>query len=149
PPGHGLVFLATLALSRSPLTAHRPRFSIGLLVSVGIAWALWGLFLSPRLDTAGALFVVFWIAMIAGGRAPLLLACAFIVTGVVEVAGTQTGAWAWSTVDPAGLLHAGNPPSGCAGIYGWVDIIVLAATPGIVRAMRWTGRRVGEWSAWP
>lgn len=135
PPGHGLVFLASLALSRAPLLTSRPERAMAVAIAAGGAWALWGVTLSTRPDTAGALFFVFWLGLMVGGRAPMLLTGAFLVTGVVEVAGTQTGSWTWMPEDPAGLLSAGNPPSGVAGIYGWVDVIVLNATPALLTGL--------------
>jgi len=128
PPGHGLVFLASLTLARWRPFAIRPLRSQALVIALGGAWAIWGLLLAPRSDTAGALFFVLWLGLMVGGRAPMLLTSAFVVTSIVELGGTASGSWTWAVTDPAGLLEAGNPPSGVAGIYGFVDIVVLAAT---------------------
>src|SRR4051794_26413318 len=53
PPGHGLVYLAALALGRSLLFASARRVVVtGTLVVCG-AWSLWGLLFAPRPDALG------------------------------------------------------------------------------------------------
>ena len=62
PPGHGLVYLAALALGRSPwVRAHLRECLIAVLVAGG-GYAMWGLTLAPRADVLGA----FWYACLVG-----------------------------------------------------------------------------------
>src|SRR5690349_23060587 len=57
PPGHGLVYLAALAIGRSAPVRARLRLLVVVTVVVGAAWAAWGL-VSVRHDVLGA----FWFA---------------------------------------------------------------------------------------
>ena len=55
PPGHGLVYLAALAVGRSAW-AHRQRWLVPATLTACGGWAVWGLTLSPQRDVLGA----FW-----------------------------------------------------------------------------------------
>ncbi|HEU4629951.1 MAG TPA: hypothetical protein VFS08_09390 [Gemmatimonadaceae bacterium] len=141
PPGHGLVYLAALALGRSaPFTRYgRPICRSALLA--GGAWALWGVTLAPRGDTLGLLLYLLFAAFVLTGRAPLVYAGAFLVTGALELTGTMLGTWAWAPHGPGGFLAIGNPPSGIAGGYCVFDAAALAvggwgATSGIAARPR-------------
>jgi hypothetical protein len=123
PPGHGLVYLAALtiggALSGTRAGIWFPR----AVLLVGGCWALWGALLSPRPDTGGALLYVFLAAFILRGRAPLVYGGAFVVTAYLELIGTHVGTWAWAQHDFLGVTTLGNPPSGIAGGYCFLDMV--------------------------
>jgi hypothetical protein len=123
PPGHGLVYLAALtaagAMKANRLGVWFPR----LVLVVAAGWALWGITLSPRSDTGGALLFLFLAAFILRGRAPLVYAAAFVVTGYLEIIGTHVGNWAWAGHDFVGVTTLGNPPSGIAGGYCFLDMV--------------------------
>jgi hypothetical protein len=123
PPGHGLVYLAALTIG-SALAGTRAGvwFPRAVLV-VGGAWAIWGAVLSPRPDTGGALLFVFLAAFIVRGRAPLVYAGAFVVTAYLELIGTHVGTWSWAQHDFIGVTTLGNPPSGIAGGYCFLDMV--------------------------
>ena len=139
PPGHGLVYLAALAIGRSAW-AHRSAWLLPVTLTACGAWAAWGLVVSPTLDVLGAVWFGCLLAFVRWGRSPLVYAGAFLVVSYLEVVGTSLGTWAWQPHDPTGLLAIGNPPSGIAGGYAWFDAAALAVTPRLLRW--WDARRV-------
>lgn len=137
PPGHGLVYLAALALGRSAVLRAAPRFAVGATVVVGGGWAVAGLVGTPRPDVLGA----FWFACLLGffvwGRSRLLYVGAFLVVGYLELLGTHLGTWAWAATDPVlGVVTQGNPPSGAAGGYGWFDLYAILLGPRVLALAR-------------
>lgn len=146
PPGHGLVYLAALALGRCAVVRRLGRPLVWLTLAAGTAYAAWGLFLSPRLDVLGALWLGCLAAFLFRGRAPLVYVGAFLVVTYLEILGTSIGTWAWSTHDPTGVIPIGNPPSGVPGGYGFFDAAGMALAPWVVlTAQRLRGLSVG----WP
>lgn len=138
PPGHGLVYLAALAIGRSAW-AHRTTWLQPLTLTACAAWAVWGLTLSPTLDTLGAFWFVCLLVFSRYGTSQLVYAGAFLVVSYLEVVGTSLGTWAWQPHDPTtGLIGIGNPPSGIAGGYAWFDAAALALTPRLL--LRWQAR---------
>ncbi|MDP9436727.1 MAG: hypothetical protein M3P93_16690, partial [Actinomycetota bacterium] len=136
PPGHGLVYLAALAVGRSTW-AHRHRQPLlTATLSAAAAWALWGLVLSDRPDALGAFWFACLLAFTRWGASPLLYAGAFLVVSYLEVVGTGLGAWEWQPRDPTGLVSIGNPPSGIAGGYAWFDATALWLAPKVLRRLR-------------
>jgi hypothetical protein len=134
PPGHGLVYLAALAVGRSAW-AHRTTWLLPAALTACGAWAVWGLTLSPTLDVLGAFWFGCLLVFARYGRSPLLYAGAFLIVSYLEIVGTSLGIWAWQPHDPTtGLIAVGNPPSGIAGGYAWFDAAALALTP---RLLRW------------
>ena len=141
PPGHGLVYLAALAIGRSAWAhAHSTALLSGAL-AVGGGWALWGVTLADRPDALGAFWYACLLLFAWRGRSPLLYAGAFLVVSGLELLGTSLGTWTWQPVDPlTGWVSIGNPPSGIAGGYAWFDAAALWATPSVLR--RWGRSRV-------
>jgi hypothetical protein len=139
PPGHGLVYLAALAIGRSAW-AHRTRWLLPVTLTLCGAWAVWGLTLSPTLDVLGAFWFGCLLVFARWGRSPLVYAGAFLVVSYLEVVGTSLGTWAWQPHDQPGRVAVGNPPSGIAGGYAWFDAAALALTPRLLRW--WDDRRV-------
>jgi hypothetical protein len=137
PPGHGLVYLAALAVGRSAW-AHRQRWLVpAALVACG-GWAVWGLTLSPRLDVLGAFWFGCLLVFSRTGTSQRVYAGAFLVVSYLEILGTSLGTWTWQPHDPTGLVAIGNPPSGIAGGYAWFDFAALALTP---RLLAWRDSR--------
>jgi hypothetical protein len=132
PPGHGLVYLAALCLARAPLLREREPAVLAVPVLGGGAWAAWGLFGAGRHDVGGALAFLLLLRFLSLGRAPRVYACAFVVTGYLELIGTALGTWAWAPRDPTGLLAMGNPPSGISGAYCILDATALALAPALL-----------------
>lgn len=137
PPGHGLVYLAALALGRSaPFQAHR-RPLVAATVVLGGAWAVHGLLDPQRPDVLGAFWFGCLLGFLAWGRSRMLYVGAFVVVSYLELLGTALGTWAWAPYDPVlGVVGQGNPPSGAAGGYGWFDLWALLAAPWLLRTAR-------------
>jgi FtsH-binding integral membrane protein len=137
PPGHGLVYLAALALGRSALLRAAPRLVTAATAVLGGAWALAGLLDPGRPDVLGAFWFACLLGFLAWGRSRLLYVGAFVVVSYLEIVGTALGTWAWAPVDPVlGIVSQGNPPSGAAGGYGWFDLYALLLAPWLLAA--WT-----------
>ena len=138
PPGHGLVYLAALALARSSLLARRRGALVGLALSVGALWALWGVTLAARPDALGLILFLLFAAFACAGRAPLVYVAAFLLTTYLELVGTAVGNWTWAMRGAGGSLSVGNPPSGVPGVYCLLDALALASGPAAWRAWeRW------------
>jgi hypothetical protein len=137
PPGHGLVYLAALAVGRSAW-AHRQDWLVPLTLTACGAWAVWGLVLSPQRDVLGAFWFLCLLAFSRTGSSQRVYAGAFLVVSYLEILGTSLGTWAWQPHDPTGLVAIGNPPSGIAGGYAWFDFAALVLTP---RLLAWWDSR--------
>ena len=133
PPGHGLVYLAALAIGRTAWVRRREHDLMPLVMLVGGGYAAYGIMLADRTDALGA----FWFLCLAGfllwGPSRGLYIGAFVVVTYLEIVGTSLGTWTWQTHDPTGIVAIGNPPSGAAGGYGWFDLAALLAAPALVR----------------
>ena len=130
PPGHGLVYLAALALGRSLLFERFRGPLVAATVVVGGAWALYGVTLAERPDALGAFWFCCLLGFLRWGRSQLLYVGAFVVVSWLELLGTAFGTWRWAPVDPVvGVVSQGNPPSGAAGGYGWFDLYALLLAP--------------------
>jgi hypothetical protein len=134
PPGHGLVYLAALAIGALTLVRAQQAQLRVLVVALGAGYATVGLVGSGRTDVLGA----FWYAcligfLFLGPSVGLYLGAAVVVT-YLELLGTSLGTWVWQPHDPTGLVSIGNPPSGAAGGYGWFDLAALLAGP---RLLAW------------
>ncbi|MGB8652140.1 MAG: hypothetical protein WCD35_15930 [Mycobacteriales bacterium] len=139
PPGHGLVYLAALAIGRSAW-AHRTTWLQPVTTLACGCWVTWGLLWSPRLDVLGAFWFGCLLLFARYGKSPLVYAGAFLVVSYLEIVGTSLGTWAWQAHDPTGLVAIGNPPSGIAGGYAWFDAAALALTPRLLAW--WDARRL-------
>lgn len=129
PPGHGLVFLAGLRISRSTPVRRRPRAFVGAVIAIVAAWGIAGLLLLGRTDVLGAITGALLIFVLVRGRTATLYAGVFLIVGFLEIYGTSIGAWHWAAVTPDTSLPAGNPPSGIAGVYVLFDIAAIALAP--------------------
>jgi hypothetical protein len=133
PPGHGLVYLAALAIGRTAWVQARERLLVTLVLLAGGGYAAYGVTLADRPDALGA----FWFLCLAGfllwGPSRGLYVGAFLVVTYLEVVGTALGTWTWQTHDPTGLVSIGNPPSGAAGGYGWFDLAAILTAPTLIR----------------
>jgi len=142
PPGHGLVYLAALALGRSALLRRNARPAVALTVFVGGLYALWGLSpLAPRPDVLGAFWFLCLLGFLRFGASRLLYVGAFVVVTYLELLGTHLGTWAWQAHDPTGIVSMGNPPSGAAGGYGWFDLAAVTLAPWVLAALPGARRR--------
>jgi hypothetical protein len=136
PPGHGLVYLAALAIGRCAAVVAARRWLVPATLLVAGGYATWGLAISARPDLLGFLWFGCLVLWMWRSRAPLVFVGAFLVVTYLEVLGTALGVWTWSLHDPTGLVSMGNPPSIAAGGYGFFDAAALAAAPWLVARVR-------------
>ena len=137
PPGHGLVYLAALAIGRSGVVRRNLSTCVAAVLLLGGAYAAWGLSpLAPRLDVLGAFWFACLAAFLAWGPSRPLYVGAFVVVTWLEVLGTALGTWTWQPMDPTGIVAIGNPPSGAAGGYGWFDLFALLLAPSLLYRFR-------------
>jgi hypothetical protein len=140
PPGHGLVYLAALAIGRTAFVRAREHLCMAAaMTSVG-GYAAYGLFVSDRLDVLGAFWYLCLVGFLLWGPSRGLYVGASVVVTYLEIVGTSLGTWEWQSHDPTGLVAIGNPPSGAAGGYGWFDLAALLLAPTIV-ALTWGASR--------
>ena len=145
PPGHGLVYLAALAVGRSATARAHARGLVAATVAVAGAWALYGVTLADRRDVLGAFWCLCLFGFLAWGRARLLYVGAFVVVSYLEIAGTALGTWAWAAHDPVlGVVGQGNPPSGAAGGYGWFDLFAVLLATRVLELLQLSGRKPSE-----
>jgi hypothetical protein len=132
PPGHGLVYLAALAIGELTLIrAQQARLRL-LVVALGAGYATYGLIGPGHTDVLGAFWYVCLVGFLFfGPSVGLYIGAAFVVT-YLELVGTSLGTWVWQPHDPTGLVSIGNPPSGAAGGYGWFDLAALLVGPGLL-----------------
>ncbi|MBA2444286.1 MAG: hypothetical protein H0V49_03020 [Nocardioidaceae bacterium] len=136
PPGHGLVYLAALAIGRLAWVQRHSRICTAAVLVVGGAYAAYGLILSDRPDVLGSFWFLCLVGFLAWGPSQGLYVGAFVVVTYLELAGTTLGTWTWQPVDPTGLVSIGNPPSGAAGGYGWFDLAALLLAPALLARWR-------------
>lgn len=154
PPGHGLVYLAALALGRSELFRQWSRPLVAATVVVGGAWAVHGVTLAERHDALGAFWFACLLGFLAWGRSRTLYVGAFLVVSWLELVGTAWGTWQWAERDPVlGVVTQGNPPSGAAGGYGWFDLWAILLAPSVLSWWStvlswWSTLRTSSWR-WP
>ena len=142
PPGHGLVYLTGLAISR--LLAGRERALVGVALAGALGWGLAGLTVLPRLDVAGAFGVPLLCVFLWRSGSRGVYAGVFLAVAALELYGTAVGTWQWHATLPGLGIPDGNPPSGAASGYVCFDIVALALTPWVlVRWRRWNERGCG------
>ncbi|MFN2568305.1 MAG: hypothetical protein ABR564_01720 [Candidatus Dormibacteria bacterium] len=140
PPGHGIVFVLSLWLARTPLL-HTSQQRAKRLVLIGSGvWALAGISVLPpltgRLDMEGALLWPIFAFFILRTERALFFAAVFLVTSAVELYGVALGDWVWTPVAPYLRTPGGNPPSVIAGAYCVLDASVfgvLVVMPALAR----------------
>jgi hypothetical protein len=141
PPGHGLVYLAALAIGRSAVVNAHRRVLLAVTLIVAGGYATWGLLVSSRPDLLGFLWFCCLVLWVRKARLPLVFVGAFLVVTYLELLGTALGVWTWSLHDPTGIVAIGNPPSGAAGGYGFFDAAALAFAPRLVARVKAVRRR--------
>jgi hypothetical protein len=129
PPGHGLVYLAALAIGRTAFVRANTSLLTALALAAVGSYAAYGVLLAQRPDVLGAFWFVCLIGFVVWGPSPGLYIGAAVVVTYLELAGTSLGTWTWQPHDPTGLVSIGNPPSGAAGGYGWFDLAALVLAP--------------------
>jgi hypothetical protein len=136
PPGHGLVYLAALAIGRTAFVVARTRLCMSVALALVGGYAAFGLFVSARPDVLGAFWFLCLVGFMRWGPSPGLYVGACLVVTYLELVGTRLGTWTWQPHDPTGLVTIGNPPSGAAGGYGWFDLTALILAPALLAALQ-------------
>jgi hypothetical protein len=147
PPGHGLVYLAALAIGGLEVVRRHEQALVMATTVAVVTYATYGV--SPwaaRPDMLGAFWAACLLLFLWRGRSPGLFVGAFVVVTYLELIGTRWQVWTWGTQDPTGLVPIGNPPSGAAGGYGWFDLAAVLAAPTLLAAWR-SVARLRPWRA--
>jgi hypothetical protein len=138
PPGHGLVYLTGLYISRLAVVVRHQRGFVGLALTLGAVWGVVGLSGAlGRVDVFGAVGVLCLSAFLLRGPVPSVYAAVFLVVAWLEWYGTALGTWRWAEVLPWVGIPDGNPPSGAASGYVLFDILAVALAPRLIAAGRW------------
>jgi hypothetical protein len=135
PPGHGLVYLTGLHLSRSAVARRLGRGLVAAALVAALGWALLGLSVLPRRDVAGLLGALTLAAFLLRGRNAPLYAGVFFAVAALELYGTAVGTWQWREAIPGLGIPDGNPPSGAASGYVLFDIAALTLAPRLLAAL--------------
>ena len=121
PPGHGLVFLAGMRLSR----ARRPRALVAVAFAVTVGWGVARALAGAPPDAAGVIAAFGLGAVLLRSRRAALFAAMVLVVDALELYGTALGTWHWATTWPGLHLSLGNPPLGAALGYVAFDWLAL------------------------
>lgn len=135
PPGHGMVYLTAVAMARSQFFITHFKTIRTLVLTVGIAWAIWGVTLAEQGDWVGFLLFCIFIVSVYIGKSPSVYLAAFFITTYLELVGTAYGTWCWAAIDPVLSLPQGNPPCGVAAWYCMVDAAALGGAPKMVTGL--------------
>jgi hypothetical protein len=135
PPGHGLVYLAGLSLSRSARARRHATALVVLAGTIAAGWCVLGLTVLPRRDVAGALGVPLLLAFLWRSESRRVYAAVFLVVTALELYGTAIGTWRWAVELPGTGIPDGNPPSGVASGYVWFDVMAMLVAPWLVTAV--------------
>lgn len=137
PPGHGLVYVTGLYISRLTVVVRHERGFVRAALALGVLWGLAGLSgVLGRVDVFGAVGVACLSAFLIRGPAPSVYAAVFVVVAWLEWYGTALRIWGWAEVLPWVGIPDGNPPSGAASGYVLFDILAMALAPRVTSARR-------------
>ena len=137
PPGHGLVYVTGLYISRLTQVARHERGFVRLALVLGAVWGALGLSgLLGRVDVFGAVGVLWLSIFLLRGPAPSVYAAVFLVVAWLELYGTALGTWRWADAVPGVGIPDGNPPSGAASGYVLFDILAMTFAPLLVAGRR-------------
>ena len=119
PPGHVLVFMTGLQLSR----AVTPTAADRLTAAYAVLTACATVFLGDEFSVL--LFAVYLLVYRLKPDLRPLLATMFLVTLALELAGTTLGTWGWAPRAPVLGLTTTNPPLSVAAFYCMLDTLVF------------------------
>jgi hypothetical protein len=125
PPGHGLIYLMAVRLSRFPALRASRRRTAGVVTAGVSAWVVGGLLLATPRDLVGACLLPALLVCLWRTSRWNVYAGAFIATTLLEILGTRFGNWRWAGTVPGIGIGQGNPPSAIAAGYCLLDAVVL------------------------
>src|SRR5262245_52870344 len=121
PPGHAIVYAASVRMSRS-----MPHWLPAVVVIVFGAYV--GYAALRGFDTFGLVWFAAFIAYVVFSANRRLCAMLFVFALAIEVYGTQLGGWRYFTVEPWFGLTTTNPPVWVGAIYCTLETLVRCAT---------------------
>jgi hypothetical protein len=123
PPGHGLVYLAGVALAG---LAGRGTLLVVAATAAVASWGILGVTSLSITDVAGGIGCITLATVLVVTRRSVY-AGVFFVVAALELYGTALGTWTWEAAVPGLGIPQGNPPSGVASGYVLFDVAALAA----------------------
>lgn len=124
PPGHGLFYCLAAYAARQPWLVRREQDLRLWVLGLGSAIALVSLHFFG--DTWGFLWWLGAAALLLRAERPVLLSACFVLTTLMEWAGTGLGSWTWHPVVPGLGLSSANPPAGVGILYVILDLLVVS-----------------------
>jgi hypothetical protein len=135
PPGHVLLLLLGLALSR-----RMPEAVAWAIIGVAAAYSLAAAAVGT--DTLGVpLFFVLAAASLLMPRQRRLYASTFVLALALELYGTWLGNWTWAREVPGVGLVTTNPPGAAGAFYCALDALAAAAAFFVAARMKAPGGR--------
>jgi hypothetical protein len=132
PPGHAIVYAASVRMSRSA-PAWLPT---GVVIAFGTYVAYAAL---RGFDTFGVVWFLAFVGYVLFSANRRLCAMLFLFALGIEVYGTQLGGWRYFTVEPWLGLTTTNPPMWVGAIYCTLETlvrVVAGCLPSTVRGSR-------------
>ncbi|MEJ7744979.1 MAG: hypothetical protein WKF73_22075 [Nocardioidaceae bacterium] len=136
PPGHGLVYLAALAIGRlawvqvHSRAVRRPGSWWSAVHGPSMGWRS----LSDPMRWVRSGFCAWWASW-CGGRPKGCMSARSSSSPTSSSWVRRSAPGPGNRVDPTGLVSIGNPPTGAAGGYGWFDLAALLVAPPLLS--RW------------
>jgi hypothetical protein len=121
PPGHAIVYAASVRVSRS-----MPRW-LPAIVATGFGGYV-GYAALRGFDTFGLLWFAAFLAYVIFSANRRLCAMLFVFALAIEVYGTRLGGWRYFTTEPWFGLTTTNPPLWVGAIYCTLETLVRCAT---------------------
>lgn len=123
PPGHGLFYCLAAYAARQAWLERRAESLRRWVLFLGSAIALVSLLFFG--DSWGFLWWLGAAALLLRAERPVLLSSCFVITTLMEWAGTGFGSWTWHPVVPGLGLSSANPPAGVGILYVVLDLLVV------------------------
>ncbi|GAC1432462.1 MAG: hypothetical protein NVSMB68_04930 [Thermoanaerobaculia bacterium] len=133
PFGHGVFYALAAESAQQPALQRIAPAITRVVIVTGSIIAAAGLFFFH--DQWGLLWWIAAAALLIKSRNQLLLSTCFILTILLEWAGTAIGNWTWTADVPFVALHSANPPSGVGILYILLDMITVALCIRLPRAI--------------
>jgi hypothetical protein len=120
PPGHVLLFLAGLTISRLKICTDKIVWIVPLFASVFLGYRFWYSY-----DWLSFPLFVTFLACIHFGRERKLYAVMFVLALLLEFLGTALQTWRWVEFVPPTYFHSANPPLAAGVFYALLDLLTM------------------------
>lgn len=131
PPGHGIFYCLAAYAARQVWLERREESLRRWVLLLGSAIAAVSLLFFG--DTWGFLWWLGAAALLLRAERPVLLSACFVLTTLMEWAGTGFGSWTWHPVVPGLGLSSANPPAGVGILYVALDLLVVMIVGALAR----------------